>query len=234
MTKKYSLGIDLGTSNSSISICTVGDTHARGVNVTQILSPGVVGERSLLPSSLYIPAAGEYAPGSLALPWDEPAAESAVVGTFARERGAQVPDRLVSLRQVLAVPHRRRPHAPILPWHSDRRKASSRRFEASRRYLAHLRDAWSTTCGGRGTRPAWRTPGRAHRARLLRRGGARADPRGRPAAGLPARHAARRAAGRVLRLDRPWPPAPALDRAGRGRATWSWSATSAAARPTSR
>ncbi len=142
MSKKYSLGIDLGTSNSSISICTVGDTHARGVDVTQILSPGVVGERSLLPSSLYIPAAGEYAPGSLALPWDDPAAESAVVGTFARERGAQVPDRLVSsAKSWLCNTHVDR-YAPILPWNSDMAEGKQSPFEASRRYLAHLRHAF--------------------------------------------------------------------------------------------
>ena len=74
MTKKYSLGIDLGTSNSCLALCEVAGGHAQGIDITQILGAGVIGERPLLPSSLYIPAPDEYGEGSLALPWDATAA----------------------------------------------------------------------------------------------------------------------------------------------------------------
>ncbi|MGB0126716.1 MAG: Hsp70 family protein [Rhodocyclaceae bacterium] len=139
MSKKFSLGIDLGTSNSCVSFCEVEDGHARNVDMTQILAPGVVGEKSLLPSSLYIPAPSEYAAGSLDLPWAK--GEDVVVGAFARERGAQVPDRLVhSAKSWLCNPHVDR-HSAILPWNSELEDGKVSPFEASQRYLAHMRYA---------------------------------------------------------------------------------------------
>jgi hypothetical protein len=141
MTKRYSLGIDLGTSNSCLSICEVDGGHAAGIDITQILSPGVVGEKPLLPSALYIPAPGECAPGSLALPWDPSATEDAVIGAYAREHGALVPDRLVaSAKSWLCNPHIDR-YAPILPWKSELTEGKVSPFEASRRYLQHMRQA---------------------------------------------------------------------------------------------
>jgi hypothetical protein len=141
MSKKYSLGIDLGTSNSCLSLCAVGG-HAHGIDVTQVLGAGVVGERPLLPSALYIPAPGEYAEGSLALPWHGPEDAGAVIGSFARERGALVPDRLVtSAKSWLCNPHVER-YAPILPWKSDLAEGKVSPFEASRRYLEHMRRAF--------------------------------------------------------------------------------------------
>jgi hypothetical protein len=141
MSKKYSLGIDLGTSNSCLALCPVDGGAAHGIDVTQILAPGMVGERHLLPSALYIPASGEYSPGSLDLPWHGAADANAVIGSFARERGALVPDRLVSsAKSWLCNPHVDR-HAPILPWQSDLAEGKLSPFEASRRYLEHLRHA---------------------------------------------------------------------------------------------
>jgi hypothetical protein len=138
MTKKYILGIDLGTSNSCLSICAVDGGRARGIDITQVLAPGVIGEKPLLPSALYIPATGEYAAGSLALPWDDEEFADSVVGTFARERAALVPDRLVtSAKSWLCNPHVDR-RAAILPWQSDLAEAKVSPLEASRRYLAHM------------------------------------------------------------------------------------------------
>jgi len=141
MTKQFILGIDLGTSNSCLSLCEVETGRARGIDITQVLGPGVIGEKPLLPSALYIPASGEYAEGSFALPWDDAASAGSVVGTFARERAALVPDRLVtSAKSWLCNPHVDR-RAPILPWQSDLAEARVSPLEASRRYLAHMRDA---------------------------------------------------------------------------------------------
>lgn len=142
MTKKYSLGIDLGTSNSCVSACEVDAGHARGVAITQVVAPGTIAERSLLPSALYVPAEGEFPADSLALPWSQGAPAPAVVGTFAREHGALVPDRLVSsAKSWLCNPHVDR-YAAILPWKSDLEQGKVSPFEASRRYLEHMRHAY--------------------------------------------------------------------------------------------
>jgi hypothetical protein len=143
MTKKFSLGIDLGTSNSCLSFRDVEGGNAQAVEVTQVISPGVIGENALLPSALYIPASGEYARGSLSLPWQEAGGEEAVVGVFARERGALAPDRLVtSAKSWLCNPHVDR-YAGILPWNSELEQGKVSPFEASRRYLEHMRQAYA-------------------------------------------------------------------------------------------
>ena len=89
MTKQFSLGIDLGTSNSCLSLCPVDGGAATGVPVTQVLAPGMIGEQPLLPSALYLPVPGEHAAGSFALPWDPAGDATGVVGSFARDRAAQ-------------------------------------------------------------------------------------------------------------------------------------------------
>jgi hypothetical protein len=90
---------------------------------------------------LYLPAPGEYADGSFTLPWNDADARGSIVGSFARERGATVPDRVVSsAKSWLCNPDVDR-RASILPWKSDLGDAKVSPFEATRRYLAHLRHA---------------------------------------------------------------------------------------------
>ena len=149
MTRKLSLGIDLGTSNSCLSLCAVDGGPAQTVPVTQVLAPAVIGEKPLLPSVLYLPAPGEYADGSFVLPWNDADARGSIVGSFARERGATVPDRVVSsAKSWLCNPDVDR-RAPILPWQSDLGDAKLSPFEATRRYLAHLRHAAEAHLAGR-------------------------------------------------------------------------------------
>jgi len=140
MSKEHSLGIDLGTSNSAAALASEQDV--RVVPVTQILAAGSVGERELLPSALYLPHPDEFSGDSLRLPWEsDPAAGFA--GTFAREHGALVPDRLVtSAKSWLCQNHADRKGA-ILPWKSDVSEARISPFEASRHYLEHLRQNFS-------------------------------------------------------------------------------------------
>jgi len=131
MTRKLSLGIDLGTSNSCLSLCAVDGGPAQTVPVTQVLAPAVIGEKPLLPSVLYLPAPGEYADGSFILPWNDADARGSIVGSFARERGATVPDRVVSsAKSWLCNPDVDR-RAPILPWQSDLGDAKISPFEAT-------------------------------------------------------------------------------------------------------
>ena len=109
-------GIDLGTSNCAIARAT--DAGLPEIlPITQVIKASGIGERELLPSSLYIPAAGEFPEGGPQLPWQE--AESlSFLGTFARDRGALQPDRLIaSAKSWLCHPHADR-RGPILPWGS--------------------------------------------------------------------------------------------------------------------
>lgn len=138
MEKKFVLGIDLGTSNSAVALCDLASGESRVVEVTQILAPNQVGERSSLPSALYLPRASEFSADAIRLPWGEEAAPQ-IVGAFAREHGAQVPDRLVtSAKSWLSSPHVD-PQAAALPWGSDIAEGKVSAVDASRRYLEHLK-----------------------------------------------------------------------------------------------
>jgi len=60
MNIRFSLGIDLGTSNSAIAVTDLETEQTESVEVTQILGPSQVGEKPTLPSSLYIPHPDEF------------------------------------------------------------------------------------------------------------------------------------------------------------------------------
>lgn len=135
---KYTIGIDLGTSNSVVALSR-GDAPPQVVSITQLMDAGVVADRPLLPSVLYLPYDGEFAHDALALPWVAP--EREIVGLLARERGSTTPERAVtSAKSWLSTPHVDR-LAEILPWQSTIAERKVSPYEATRRYLAHLRQA---------------------------------------------------------------------------------------------
>lgn len=129
-------GIDLGTSN-----CAVAGAGAEAkpeiLPLTQIVSAHGVGEKSLLPSAVYLPAGGEFPEGLPALPW-ESGTRPWLLGGLARERGALQPDRLiVSAKSWLCHPQVDR-SAPILPWGSAAPVEKWSPLEVSRQLLTHL------------------------------------------------------------------------------------------------
>jgi Hsp70 protein len=144
MNFRFSVGIDLGTSNSAIAVEDFETGQTRIIEITQILGPNQLGERPTLASALYVPHGKEFPNGSFPLPWSD-AGEPAIVGQFAREHGALVPDRLVtSAKSWLSNPHID-PTQRILPWGSDIEEEKLSPLECSRRYLQHLRAAFLHT-----------------------------------------------------------------------------------------
>ncbi len=96
---RYIIGIDLGTTHSLLAytdtrLSDEADPVIRVLPVPQVVSPGEVRAQALLPSFLMLPGPHDVPAGSLALPWD--AQMDFVVGEFARKRGAELPNRLVS------------------------------------------------------------------------------------------------------------------------------------------
>jgi molecular chaperone DnaK (HSP70) len=148
--KAFSLGIDLGTSNSAIALTDLAAERTEIVEITQVLGPNQVGEMPTLPSALYIPHVDEFAGGAAPLPWQDEAGPGAnggvnggvIVGHFARSHGALVPDRLVtSAKSWLSNPHID-PRQPALPWRSTIDEPKLSPLECSRRYLAHMREGF--------------------------------------------------------------------------------------------
>ncbi|CAB3779986.1 Chaperone protein HscA [Paraburkholderia ultramafica] len=156
--KRYSVGIDLGTSNTVLAYAEAGaqdgsrggSQQIRVFEIEQLVSPGEVAARPLLPSVRYHAAEGELSAGDLQLPWSraeraagDAAAQPVVIGRLARLLGAQVPGRLVASAKSWLSHASVDRVAPILPWGAadDVRKVSP--VEASASYLAHVRAAWN-------------------------------------------------------------------------------------------
>src|SRR6476659_1552947 len=95
---RYVVGIDLGTTNCGLAYIDPGggDESLRPTDlpIPQVVQPGVVEERPLLPSFLYLPGPSEQPAGSMNLPWAS--GRDFCVGEFARVFGSQVPTRLVA------------------------------------------------------------------------------------------------------------------------------------------
>src|SRR5215470_13801522 len=139
---KYVVGIDLGTTNSVVAYAPLdSDAPAIGVlTIPQLTAPGTVEARPVLPSFLYLPAAGELPDAARKLPWKAPT--DAVIGAFAQRRGSEVPDRVVaSAKSWLSYAGSDRT-AAILPWGSPDEVGKLSPVDVSARYLGHVRGAW--------------------------------------------------------------------------------------------
>jgi molecular chaperone DnaK (HSP70) len=140
MNSRFSLGIDLGTSNCAMAVADNDSDSTDILPVTQIVAANQVGEMRILPSALYLPHPEQFPAGSFRLPWD--VASPGIVGQFARDHGALVPDRLVtSVKSWLSNPHID-PRQRTLPWRSDIAEEKLSAFECSSRYLQHLKESF--------------------------------------------------------------------------------------------
>lgn len=147
----YTVGIDLGTTNTVVAYTETGGEEIRLFEIGQLVDLGEFAARTLLPSLRYHPAAGELNDDDLRLPWEQAAQlpdvaglERVAIGALARELGARVPGRLVaSAKSWLSHPGVDR-MAPILPWGAGDDVAKVSPVAASASYLAHVRSAWNT------------------------------------------------------------------------------------------
>jgi hypothetical protein len=149
MTARFSLGIDLGTSNCAMALTDLETDQTELVPIAQILSANQSGEKPTLASTLYLPHPEEFAAGSFPLPWYDNGMPG-IIGQFARDHGGLVPDRMVtSAKSWLSNPHVD-PKQRTLPWRSDSAEEKLSPFEVSCRYLQHLKNAFLHTVHAQG------------------------------------------------------------------------------------
>ena len=142
---QYIVGIDLGTTNSALAYLDKSGSEEKMRSkvraVPQLVNPGEVEERSLLPSFLFLPGEMDFPKGSLALPWDQN--PPFVIGELARKRGGENPARLIaSAKSWLSYAAVNRT-APILPWQAAEEVPRLSPVEVSARYLEYLRNIWN-------------------------------------------------------------------------------------------
>ncbi len=151
-TSRYIVGIDLGTTHTVVAYA---DTAGAPVGeappvelfeVEQLVAPGEVAPRPMLPSVRYHPAEGELRAAELALPWGAPPDDAPlfVVGELALGLGARVPGRLVTSAKSWLSHGAVDRTAAILPWGGPPEVTRVSPVEASASYLRHVHDAWDT------------------------------------------------------------------------------------------
>ena len=140
MNSRYVVGIDLGTTNCALAardtLAPEDRARTEVQQIAQLVNPGEVAARPLLPSFLYIPGEVDFPAGSTALPWS--AQSSYVVGELARTRGAENPARLVSSAKSWLSYGGSQRTAPILPWGAPNEVPHISPVDASAEYLRHL------------------------------------------------------------------------------------------------
>ena len=144
----YLVGIDLGTTHTVVAYANAEKSQQdiQLFQIEQLIAPGQVAARQLLPSVRYHPAPGELSADQVAFPsYPTPlhsSGEAPILGEAARLLGAKSKGRFVtSAKSWLSHPSAD-PSAAILPWsHSnDIDKVSP--IDASASYLAHIRTVW--------------------------------------------------------------------------------------------
>jgi len=144
-TARYSVGIDLGTTNSALACADLTADDATGIElvaIPQLVNPGEIASRSLLPSFLYVSGEFDFPADSLRLPWPDDEGATMVVGELARKRGSENPSRLVASAKSWLSYARANRTMPILPWGAPDEVPKLSPVAASARYLRHLRRAW--------------------------------------------------------------------------------------------
>jgi hypothetical protein len=144
-TAQYSIGIDLGTTNSVLAYTALtGDKTAppQVLPIPQFTAPATVEPRSTLPSFLYLATDAEIAGKSYDLPWDKKVTRKDAVGALAQKQSADVPTRtVVGAKSWLAYSKVDR-RTPILPWNAPADVPKISPVDASRRYLEQIVGAW--------------------------------------------------------------------------------------------
>jgi molecular chaperone DnaK (HSP70) len=143
MSARYSIGIDLGTTNSVLAYAALAEEAPKIqlLPIPQLVAASTVEPRNMLPSFTYLATPQESAAGAYDLPGETK--RTYAVGALAQKQAADVPMRtVVAAKSWLAFSRVDRREA-ILPWNAPAEVAKISPVEASRRYLHHLAATWA-------------------------------------------------------------------------------------------
>ncbi|WP_462271232.1 Hsp70 family protein [Desulfobacter sp.] len=151
---RYIVGIDLGTTNCVVAYSDMQVERAPRemakielFRVPQLTGPGAVELRDSLPSFLYVKEGHEDDSDALQLPWQEEETIT-VAGEFARERGAEVPHKLISSAKSWLCNSAVDRESPILPWEAAKDIEKLSPVQASCALLRHIKNAWNHEMAG--------------------------------------------------------------------------------------
>ncbi|MBW2012045.1 MAG: Hsp70 family protein, partial [Deltaproteobacteria bacterium] len=136
----YIIGIDLGTTNSIVAYTDADIQKGKKPQINifeipQLVDAGVVEKRNILPSFIFVPGEYDVSKESLSLPWEEDS--RLAVGEFARDRGEEIPQHLISSAKSWLCSTTIDRNKPILPWEGPKELSKLSPVEAC--------DAWNHT-----------------------------------------------------------------------------------------
>ncbi|TWU51672.1 Hsp70 family protein [Rubripirellula reticaptiva] len=157
MAAKFSVGIDLGTTNSVVAFTPIAGLPADSpesqgapktpasepsislLPIPQLVGPGQVESRSSLPSFLYLPREGEVESLKTSLVGDP---QKGIAGHYARAQSADNPQRVVVAAKSWLCHGRVGRTEAVLPWQSPPEVTKVSSLDCTRRFLTHLVAAW--------------------------------------------------------------------------------------------
>lgn len=139
---QWMIGIDLGTTNTVLSFCeNRPDAPIEIFAVPQLTGPGAIERNDILPSFIVIPDASEVPDQALKTPWKTDG--RMIIGEFARERGAEIPHRLIHSAKSWLCHQMVDRNAAILPWQAKQIEMKLSPVAASAALLKHLALTWN-------------------------------------------------------------------------------------------
>jgi molecular chaperone DnaK (HSP70) len=147
--RKFTIGIDLGTSNSVLAYSPLsGEGATQVLKIPQWDTPSTVTDSETLPSCLYLPEEAVAAQ----IRGKGPDVGDWVVGRLAERKAGETPGRVVKSAKSWLCHHAADRSAPFLPWGSDALASQDKisPVAASAKILAHLRWAWNARFSGQG------------------------------------------------------------------------------------
>ncbi len=139
---KYIIGIDLGTTNSVVAYVETGKGEGIEIfKIPQLVEEGVVENRKILPSFVFLPEEHDVSKKGIELEWVDN--QKKVVGEFARNRGEELPARLISSSKSWLCNTLVDGNEPILPWKGAGDLSKMSPVEASSAVLSHVCSAWN-------------------------------------------------------------------------------------------
>lgn len=150
---RFIIGIDLGTTHTVVAYADTARLAEGEVpsvvpfQVEQLVAPGEIAAKPLLPSLRYHSAEAELTDVARTLPWNPPELDESlprgVLGYAARALGHRTPSRLVSSAKSWLSHAQVDRTAAILPWGAPDDVAKISPVDASASYLSHVRSAWN-------------------------------------------------------------------------------------------
>ncbi len=141
---RYTVGIDLGTTNCVLSYIDSEEATAglQVLAVPQLIAAGEVATLPQLPSYIYLPVGNGEGNGLHALPWEKEG-KSHVVGEYARQMGSVTPSRVISSAKSWLCSSDVDPRSACLPVAAENPAEQLSPVMATQMILEHLRDAWN-------------------------------------------------------------------------------------------